>query len=83
MGVFFCERELCEFFKSNNKIFDIKFDINFKEVTISIFDKGKLNANRYKLISTVLWKILSYLFLDGQNRVMFIVTKITLIMILM
>ena len=30
MGVFFCERELCEFFKSNNKIFDIKYiQINF------------------------------------------------------
>ena len=56
MDVFYRERELCELFKSENNGFDINFNINSSEVTISVRHSGNWNSQKGKKNLNKLWE---------------------------
>lgn len=55
MIIFFMKQSFVELFKFHDKNFNIKFDINSKEVWISIFHTGNWDVEGGKFISAKLW----------------------------
>lgn len=55
MIIFFMKEIFVELFKFHDKNFNIKFDINSKEIWISIFHTGNWDVEGGKFISAKLW----------------------------
>ena len=60
MDAFYCERELCEHFKSKIRNFTITFNINSQEVTIYVRHFEEWNSQKGKVILDTSGKTLRY-----------------------
>ena len=60
MDAFYCERELCELFKSKIRNFTITFNINSQEVTIYVRHFGDWDSQKGKVILDTFGKTLRY-----------------------
>ena len=67
MGVFYHETELCELFKSKNKGFNIRFNIDSKKVSIFVHHFGNWTDKRERIFYASSGKTLSYQSLVGKK----------------
>ena len=66
MVIFYREKELCELFRSENREFDINFNINSSKVTIFVRHSGSWDSQEGKKNWISSGKTLSYQLLVGK-----------------